>query len=141
MIKIFVFIDTSVLVAFLNTRDENHPKAIKIVKDILSNMYGKPVISDYIFDELATVSLIRTKSIEITKFFGNYLINSNLIIIKVDDEIFYKSWNIFCNYGNISFTDCTILSLADLFKIVYLATFDKKLAKAASSNGIKVINK
>lgn len=139
MVEISVFIDSSILVAYANKDDQNHAESEKIIKEMFSDKYGKPVISDYIFDEVVTVCLARTKSIEITKTLGNYLLNSQIILLRIDDNSFDEAWDIFSKSGKLSFTDCTAIALMKTIGIPYLATFDKELSKAAISAGIKIV--
>ena len=133
VIEISVFIDSSILVAYANKDDQNHAESEKIIGEIFSGKYGKPVISDYIFDEVVTVCLARTKSIEITKRVGNYLLNSQVILLKIDDDAFDEAWNIFSKSGKLSFTDCATIALMKIVGISYLATFDKELSKPADA--------
>ena len=139
MIEISIFIDSSVLVAYVNKRDRNHENSIKIMNGILSAMHGAIIISDYIFDETVTVCLARTRSLEIAKVFGNYLLNSQMRILRVDQELFDYAWDIFQQIGKLSFTDCTILSMIKILGIPHLATFDKELMKIASLRGVKIV--
>ncbi len=141
VIRISILIDSSVLVSYANTKDHNHQTSLNIIDGILSEKYGKPIISDYIFDEVITLCLARIKSMEVTKNFGNYILHSQIVFIRIDEQIFNKSWEIFQKEGNLSFTDCTILVLLKVLGITYIATFDRNLAKAAISQEIKVIDK
>lgn len=138
VINISVLIDSSVLVAFANEADQNHNKGINIVGAILSGKYGSPVISDYIFSETVTVCLARTKSIDKTKSFGEYLLTSEAILVRVNDVLFNEAWKIFCKSSKLSFTDATNLTLITNLGITHLATFDKNLAKISDS---KIIEK
>lgn len=136
MIEISIFIDSNIFIAYYNERDENHPTAKKILNDIISGKYGKPFISDYIFDEVVTVCLLRTKSMELTKKLGEYLLNSEFTMLKVTDTIFINAWRFFSTFGRMSFTDCTNVSFLKTYRITYIATFDKQFKKIS---GMKVV--
>lgn len=136
MIYISVIIDASLLVSYYNNRDENHEKALKIMPEILNESFGKVFISDYVFDEVITVMLVRTKSHEKVKSIGSDLLNANMLYLKVNDRIFIESWKYFLEKAPMSFTDFTILAMAKAYKIDYLATFDKVLAK---QSGVKIL--
>jgi predicted nucleic acid-binding protein len=40
-----IFVDTGVFVAYINKRDKNHERAVKIFEDILRGKYGKAYTS------------------------------------------------------------------------------------------------
>ena len=56
-----IFIDSNIIISLYNIDDQNHELALKIIKDIENNKYGDAFISDYIFSEIMTVSLIKIK--------------------------------------------------------------------------------
>lgn len=136
MINISIFIDTSLLVSYYNKKDENHEKALKIMPEILNESFGKVFVSDYIFDEVVTVALVRTKSHENAKLIGSDLLNANMLYLKVNENIFMAAWKYFLEKAPMSFTDFTIIAMIKAYKIDYLATFDKILAKQA---GVKTL--
>ena len=123
-----ILIDTSVFIAYSNTDDVHHEKALKIIKDIVSKKYGNPLISDYIFDEIVTVSSRKTgKKMAIN--IGNVILDSEIVMIKVDKIIFQDAWAIFQSEENMSFTDCTNIATMRMFNITHIATFDKAFGK------------
>lgn len=52
-----IFLDTSFLVAFYNKKDKNHLSARRFISN--EDNGGSFVISDYIFDEVLTVLMVR----------------------------------------------------------------------------------
>ena len=133
-----IFLDTSFLIAFYNNNDEHNPKAIKIIKDLISGLYGELLISDYIFDEFITVALIRLKNLskiiqvgEDIRFFTH--------ILKINEKLFEKSWQIFKEQKatKFSFTDCTILALMKENNIKNLVTFDDEFKRIKEINLIQ----
>lgn len=123
-----IFIDASVFCAFANERDVHHTKAVTILEDILHDKHGKHITTDYVFDELISVTMRRT-SREIAKEFGTHLLNSEVFIAKIDSGIFQKAWEFFKSTENFNFTDCTILAFMESFEMKKLATFDKEFKK------------
>ena len=121
-----IFLDSSFLIAYSNPVDEHREKAVKIMDDLIAGKYGKPYVSDYVFDEVVTVVFVRTKDLSLAITIGNILKNS-LEIINIDNELFDKSWQIFKSQANtkFSFTDCTILAAMERDGIKYVATFDE----------------
>ncbi len=134
-----IVLDTSLVVAYFNNRDDNHTKAEKIIEDVISGRYGRTAyITDYIFDEVATVSLIRLKNLDRVAKIGKTLLKATSII-EIDKDCFDEAWDIFCAQKNthLSFTDCTIISAMQKNSIENLATFDKDFARIKE---LKVVN-
>jgi len=131
-----IFLDTSFIVSYYNIGDENHNKALKVMEDLKKGLYGDVVISDYIFDESATIIYYKLKDLNKTIRICEIL--KKLIEYDVDRIIFEESWNIFANQKNskFSFTDCSILALMAKNKIINLATFDKEFQKI---NWLKIL--
>jgi len=127
-----IMLDTSFIISYFNTRDQNHSKAAKLMKQ----MHEPLCLTDYIFGETATVSLIRLKSIEKASKIGEML--KLLRIIDVEKSTFDKAWDLFCrqNDTTLSFTDCTTISIMQENYIEKIATYDGDFGKI---KGMKVI--
>ena len=127
-----IILDTSFIVSYFNTRDQNHSKAVKFMKQ----MHEPLCLTDYIFGETATVSLIRLKSIEKASRIGEIL--KSLRIIDVEKSSFDKAWDLFRKQKDtaLSFTDCTTISIMQENYIEKIATFDGDFSKIW---GIKVV--
>jgi len=122
-----IFLDSSFLVAFAVNGDANHPRATGVMKDIVREAYGAPVISDYVFDETATVTFLRTKSLSKARLVGDALLSS-FRVLKVDDRTFRLSWQKFRSQRGtkLSFTDSTTVELMRQNGIKNIATFDRE---------------
>ena len=131
-----IFIDASVLVAFANEDDIHNKKAIKIINSVVLNEYGQALTTDYIFDEAVSVTL-RKSNKKNAKELGNYVLNSEIYIAKVDTLIFQEAWRLFEKLEDFSFTDCTIIAFMKTFDIKNLATFDKEFKKLQWINVIE----
>lgn len=118
-----IFIDTSVFVAYYNRRDIHHERSFELIKRAIEGYYGKIFTSDYVFDESVTVTLVRTKDIEKAIALGECILNSERELLSVDETCFFESWNLF-KVVEMSFTDCTNLSLMKLYGIDKIMTFD-----------------
>ena len=131
-----IALDSSFILAYKIDNDKHHEKAVKIMIEIAQGRYGMPIISDYIFDEVVTVMMIKSE-LSTAKDIGNTLIIS-AIVDYIDRGIFNKSWEIFQNQKNtrFSFTDCSLLAIMDKENIKHIATFDKDFSKI---NNINVI--
>ena len=122
--KMAILIDSNVWCAYANVNDVHHKNAKKIIEDIVAKKYGKGIITDYIFDEVMSVTL-RKSDKETAKEIGRTLLNSEIIVARVDTIVFQKAWNLFQTTEGLSFTDCTSLAFMLLFEIKKIATFDK----------------
>ncbi|MEM3085386.1 MAG: PIN domain-containing protein [Nitrososphaerales archaeon] len=130
-----IVLDTSFIVSYFNERDENHTKATELMESVANLMFGPIYMTNFIFDETVTVSFIRLKNITKAVEIGNYLLKS-LRIIEVEKTNFYKAWEIFRRQKttDLSFTDCTTISVMQDNEIKNIATFDEDF------KGIKGIN-
>ncbi|MHA1266054.1 MAG: type II toxin-antitoxin system VapC family toxin [Candidatus Helarchaeota archaeon] len=122
-----VFIDTSGFVAVRNENDINFNPAMKVMHSLLKGEYGSIYTSDYVFDEATTLALVRTQKKRLSIDIGNYILKSKkiaLIFTTIDD--FFIAWNLFLKYKDkqLSFTDCTILSIMNRLGIDYIFSFD-----------------
>lgn len=125
-----VFVDTGIFVAFHNTKDVNHSKALKIIKKIATGKLGTAYTSDYIFDEAVTTALVRTKNpqtaLTVGKLIQGQLTAPFVAILKVNTPEFEEAWNLFIKYAKkgLSFTDCTSIALMNKNNIKNIASFD-----------------
>lgn len=135
-----IILDTSFIVSYYNTRDENHEKATELMKEIVNRKYGNLYITDYIFDESITVILIRLKSLFETIKIGE-LIRKSTEIVEVGRDVFDESWKLFKKQKEtaFSFTDCTTLNVMKKMDINNIATFDEDFKRIEAINivGIK----
>ncbi len=121
-----IFLDTSFIVAEEYERDENHAKAVAIRKKIESGRYGHAYISDYIFDESATLLLARTGNMELVRSSGDIL-RSAVEILRINEGSFDHAWELFkAQKGNkpLSFTDCTNIAVMEEHGINNIVAFD-----------------
>jgi len=130
-----IFLDSSFLVAYSNEEDSLHAKAMKVASDLADGKYGMPVITDYIFDEVITILLVRTKNFRKAIETGEKLIGTTLFL-HMDSALFSDSWSIFKNQNNprLSFTDCSIVAVCKANGIGTLVTFDRDLKEDSKLN-------
>jgi len=126
-----IFLDSSFLIAFEVENDANHAKARGLMHDIAELAYGRAVISDYIFDEVVTVTLTRTKSVSKARLVGDSMLKS-FRIYRVSDDVFEAAWNHFREQKNtkFSFTDSTTTELMRQNSIGSIATFDREFRES-----------
>lgn len=128
-----IFLDSSFLVAFEVDRDTNHMKAARMMRDVVNEAYGPPIISDYIFDETTTVTFLRTGDLQKARLVGDSMLKS-FQLLKVDGRVFQEAWRRFRSQKGTrySFTDSTTLELMQQNDIRNIATFDRDFQSSAN---------
>src|SRR5271157_1482237 len=87
-----MLLDSSLLIAFKVRNDIHHERADALMKQIVvSERFGKPLITDYIFDETVTGIFVRSKNLKLAVEYGNELLAS-LEMLEVDEKIFQEAW-------------------------------------------------
>jgi predicted nucleic acid-binding protein len=125
-----IFLDSSFIMAYSNEQDYFHKRALEIAIELAEDKYGTPVITDYVFDEVMTGILSRTKNLKKTVETGDKLLNTTLMI-RMDADLFTETWKNFRDQHQpkLSFTDCSIIAACKLNGIAKLATFDGELKR------------
>ena len=121
-----ILLDSSFLVAYVLDKDNHHDKSLALMEKIRRGQFGIAYITDYIFDEVVTVTMAKSNDISKAIEVGTYLKDS-MAILKLEEENIDNAWNIFKaqTKGILSFTDCTNLSEMKAKGIENLATFDR----------------
>lgn len=121
-----ILLDTSFLYALFNSKDPYNSRAIEILKDIEDSKYGRPIVTDYIVDELLTLIYVRLgKHVALKVLNGlSELLDNGLLLVFVNEELFKRAIGCFMKY-NLSFTDCTSVELLLREKERYIASLDK----------------
>jgi len=126
-----VFLDTGFFVAFHNSRDVNHQRAVEIMEKLLTDEYGPIFTSEYIFDEAVTVALMRTGRHDLAVDLGNLILGIDhpkfVTILPIEEEIFNSTWSTFKSYSKqgLSFTDCSSIALIRKLGIKSIVSFDR----------------
>jgi predicted nucleic acid-binding protein len=90
-----VFVDTDAWLALINNKDYSHNLAVEIRKRLKAQSYYF-VTTDFVFLEVAD-ALNSPKFRQQTIKFINRLRNlSDLLIIPVSSELFFKGWDFYC---------------------------------------------
>jgi predicted nucleic acid-binding protein len=130
-----VLIDSNVIIALLNTRDRNHPKARELLTKLKDSEYGMRLTIDYVVDEVLTTLWMHTQQKSVVEK-AYTLVRRTPEFIKyeyVTPRILDLAWERWEGYAKwpekpLSFTDCCILSFIDTNDVGYLATFDSDFA-------------
>ena len=121
--------------AYYNSEDKHHDSARNYFDNVVkSQTYSLGfLLTDYIFDELITLILIRTKNKAQAIFTGNSILNSQTLkLIYLKKETISKAWAKFCGYldKQWSFTDCTSMVFMEENGIEKVACFDDHFKQA-----------
>ena len=126
-----IFLDTGVLVAFENRRDENHTTAREILGGAAAGDLGAVYTSDYVFDEAVTLALARTRRPETAARVGELVLGTGPLgrimgLAYVTPRLFLRAWARFGRLAarGLSFTDCTSLEIMQSLGMSEVASFD-----------------
>jgi predicted nucleic acid-binding protein len=88
-------------------------RAKELAKEIDEGLHGTKVISEYIFDEVSTVLLARTKNHGLAVSTGRTL--REYTFIQSNGVLLDRTWRIFSERAKpyISFTDCNTLAVCE----------------------------
>lgn len=137
-----IILDTNIIYAFYNSNDTDHQRARIIYDEILDGKYGKPILLDYVFDELVTLVQSRSNSNKVATELGSVVMKDTedlLQFIMINQILFNQAWELFQNQSArkpFSFTDCVIVATALELNINYIATFEKEFLSFKNQVGI-----
>lgn len=127
-----IFIDTGVLVAFVNPADAHHVDAIEILSDVGRRRWGAAFTSDYVMDEAVTLAYRRTQRSDLAIHLGRLILGSAqpgriVGILYVTPRLFLRSWARFTRLAarGLSLTDCTSLEFIQIEGLGRIASFDR----------------
>ena len=121
-----IFIDTGIFFSAFNQEDRYHLDALGIYFSAFSGKFGAVYTSDYIIDETVTLLKVKTTP-ELALKFMKSAVASDMLIIRVDNDLFEESCQIFEKYSEragLSFTDATTIAILHLLQIEVLASLD-----------------
>ena len=119
-----IFLDTSFIVAFYNGEDKNHTRARAFMGEADQSL--SCLISDYVFDEVLTVLLVRGGKALSIEAGRKILEDERIDLLQIDTETFDKAWLVYQSFEDKqwSFTDCTFYVLMKNLSIDTGASFD-----------------
>lgn len=133
-----LFIDSSFFCAFYNPKDNLNQKA-SLLAPIVKNYSA--ISSNFVFLESTTVISQRVGKAEAV-LFGDSLLNQSVIDLHYFSNLEEADiWKIFkrVKNKNMSYVDCSILSLIQKYKINALLTFDTHFKPFEKQFNFKVI--
>lgn len=120
-------------VAFSNVSDRDYARSVEIFDNVRRGEHGQPYTSDYVFDEVITMALTRTRRVDSAIRVGKLILGSPsegirplARLLRVDEVAFSGAWDAFKSgkHPQLSFTDQTILLQVRGMTDGVLATFD-----------------
>lgn len=124
MIKEAIF-DSGVFIGSQDTRGQYASLAAQILKYFQNKLILKIYITDYVVVETINF-LLRKIGFEKTKIMYDFMLNTNNIEIAYANTLsIERIKDIFNKYKNLTITDCSLVTLAEKYKIKYIFSFDK----------------
>ena len=126
-----IFIDTGVFYAHHDADAERHETAVDLIDAILDGRHGQPYTSDYVLDEVVTLTRARTGSVADADTIANRICGTDpypeiVELIYTTQQYVSSSLHTFRQYDdhNLSFTDGMSIALCDRRDIDSIASFD-----------------
>jgi predicted nucleic acid-binding protein len=127
-----VVLDTSFLIAYQNSRDVHHRAAADTMDRVVAGEWGRALLLEYVFLEVATVLLAR-RGLEAASSVTRALLESREVDFLPCSDSFLETLETFTGQtrGTLSFTDAAIVTVARKGQGTVVATFDLDLAREA----------
>jgi predicted nucleic acid-binding protein len=126
-----VLVDTGVLYADHDTDASRHETASAALETVYDGALGQPYVSDYIYDEAVTLTLMRGGEFEPAKQLGERLRGGGSYPevferLRVSESVFTAAIETFEQYADqqLSFTDATSVALVEYHDIEHVLSFD-----------------
>lgn len=131
-----IVLDSSFLIAFHNERDAHHGPASILMERFLSGAWGRGLLLEYVFLEVATVLLVR-RDLDVASRVGRLLLEAEELEFVACSDLFSQTLETFVGQGStrLSFADAAIAHIARQRADGLVLTFDDELRK---TNGISV---
>jgi predicted nucleic acid-binding protein len=129
-----VFLDTGIIVAYCNQRDQRHARASELLDEVRTGEHGVPFTSDYVFDEAVTLAMARTGLGEVILKVGDLILPREpeerfMELLHTTEEVFRHAWETMRDHADagLSFTDWVTVQLVRRRGIDVVASFDRRL--------------
>ena len=128
-----IVLDSSFLIGFHNERDAHHARASVLMERFLSGDWGRGLLLEYVFLEVATVLLVR-RDLGVASRVGRLLLEAEELEFVPCSDLFPETFETFAGQGStrLSFADAAIAHVARQRADGLVLTFDDELRKAAS---------
>jgi len=126
-----VLVDTGVLYADHDTSATRHESASQALDAVFDGRFGQPYVSDYIYDEVITLTLKRSGSHAAATALGRRIRGVDPYPnvyewLRVSSAVFADAIEVFERFDDqrLSFTDVTTVALTDRYDIDHVLSFD-----------------
>ncbi|MFQ6127038.1 MAG: type II toxin-antitoxin system VapC family toxin [Candidatus Heimdallarchaeota archaeon] len=129
MVSNLILVDTGVIAAFYNRRDEHHSRALELLNNLRQGKYGTGILTDYVLDETVTLLYVRSNRADIALHAGNIIITEKLgTFFPMTFDLIIKTWETYQKLidKGLSFTDCSLLAVAEYLECNDILSFAKE---------------
>lgn len=122
-----LFVDASAYLSLLNPDDNNHQRALDLIKEITQNEF---VTSQAVLGEVLTVGSMRFDKQKTIKFVEKILSSKTLVILETSPltKLAFKLFKR-VNSKNVSWVDCYSQAIINSCNITDVFTFDQDFVK------------
>ena len=125
-----IVLDSSFLVGFHNERDAHHNAACTLMERFLTGEWGRGLLLEYVFLEVATVLLIR-RDLGVAARVGRLLLDADELDFVPCSDLFSDAFEMFTHQvgTRLSFADAAIAHVAQERADGLVLTFDEEFSK------------
>lgn len=125
-----IVLDSSFLIAFHNERDAHHNTACTLMERFLKGEWGRGLLLEYVFLEVATVLLVR-RDLTVAARVGRLLLDADELDFVPCSDLFSDVFEVFTHQGNtrLSLADAAIAHVAQERTGGLMLTFDEEFDK------------
>lgn len=125
-----IVLDSSFLIGFHNQRDAHHTTACTLMERFLKGEWGRGLLLEYVFLEVATVLLAR-RDLTVAARVGRLLLDAGELDFVPCSDLFSDVLEVFTHQGNthLSFADAAIAHVAQQRAGGLVLTFDEEFAR------------
>jgi len=118
------FLDTTVFIAATFPKEKHHKEGREIIASVEEGALGKPVITDYILDEVVTFVRRRKGAAASIEILDAMVYSPHLRFVKVESRHFEAGLQLFRTYERLSFTDAVSVAVMRDLDIEVIYSFD-----------------
>ena len=132
-----IVLDSSFLVAFHNSRDVHHDAAAGVMARFLDGEWGRGLLLEYVFLEVATVLMAR-RGARVASEVTDVLLGARELELVPCSDLFLDALDTFRRQTStrLSFVDATIVNVARRRSGGLVATFDREIAAVESITSV-----
>ena len=117
-------LDTTVFIAAAFSREKHHKEGRAIITSVEEGALGKPVITDYILNEVVTFVRKRKGAAASIEMLDAMIHSPRLRLVKVENRHFEAGLQLFRTYEGLSFTDAVSVAVMRDLDIEVIYSFD-----------------